>query len=170
MHREMREDARRDAVTGVGSRLRLDEDLAALCARVARYGHAYCVALIGVEPADDETLRRVGAALGEQIRSGDVLYRSGPAQFAVLLPEQGLDTANLAAERLREAALRGAGADGGQRRDRHHRHRAGAGGAAGARRGGAGARRRVRRDRRPRRRRTRARCGCWSPTTTPCHG
>jgi PleD family two-component response regulator len=105
MHRQMREDARRDPVTGVGSRLRLDEDLAAVCARVARYGHAYCVALIGVEPADDETLRRVAAALGEQIRSGDVLYRSAQAQFAVLLPEQGLDTASLAAERLREAAL-----------------------------------------------------------------
>ena len=109
MHRQMREDARRDSVTGVGSRLRLDEDLAAVCARVARYGHAYCVALVSVEPADSETLRRVAAALGEQIRSGDVLYRSAPAQFAVLLPEQALDTASLAAERLREAAL-GAGA------------------------------------------------------------
>ena len=106
MHRQMREDARRDPVTGVGSRLRLEEDLAALCARVARYGHAYCVALVAVDPADDEMLRRVTAALASQIRSGDVLYRSGPAQFAVLLPEQGLDAANLAAGRLREAALR----------------------------------------------------------------
>ena len=46
---------------------------------------------------------RAGEALAAQIRSGDVLYRSGPAQFVVLLPEQGLDTANLAAD----AAARG---------------------------------------------------------------
>jgi CheY-like chemotaxis protein len=104
MHRRMRDDARRDPLTGAGSRLRLDEDLAALCARVARYGHAYCLAMIGIEPAGNDAVLRTGEALAAQIRSGDVLYRSGPAQFLVLLPEQGLETANLAATRLREAA------------------------------------------------------------------
>ena len=104
MHRRMRDDARRDPVTGVGSRLRLDEDLAALCARAARYGHAYCVAMIGVEPGSEQVLKRVGDALAQEIRSGDVIYRSGAEQFVVLLPEQGLETANLAAERLRDAA------------------------------------------------------------------
>jgi two-component system chemotaxis response regulator CheY len=103
MHARMTSDARRDTVTGAGSRLRLDEDLAALCARVVRYGHAYCVAMIGIDPGDDVTMARAGAALAAEIRSGDVLYRSGPAQFVVLLPEQGLDTANLAADRLRNA-------------------------------------------------------------------
>ncbi len=104
MHRRMRDDARRDPLTGAGSRLRLDEDLAALCARVARYGHAYCLALIGIEPAGNDAVLRAGEALAAQIRSGDVLYRAGRAQFVVLLPEQGLETANLAAARLREAA------------------------------------------------------------------
>lgn len=103
MHRRMTSDARRDPLTGAGSRLRLDEDLIALCARVVRYGHAYCVAMIGVDPAGDETVRGAGAALALQIRSGDVLYRYGAAQFVVLLPEQGLETANLAANRLRDA-------------------------------------------------------------------
>jgi CheY-like chemotaxis protein len=104
MHRRMASDARRDPVTGAGSRLRLDEDLAALCARVQRYGHAYCMAMIGLEPGDEASMRAAGTALGQQIRSGDVLYRSGPSQLVVLLPEQGLDTANLAAERLRRTA------------------------------------------------------------------
>ena len=104
MHRRMRDDARTDPLTGAGSRRRLDEDLAALCARVARYGHAYCLAMIGLEPGGDDTVMRAGEALAAQIRSGDVLYRSGAAQFVVLLPEQGLDTANLAAARLRGAA------------------------------------------------------------------
>jgi diguanylate cyclase (GGDEF)-like protein len=104
LHRRLRDDARADPLTGAGSRRRLDEDLAALCARASRYGHAYCVAMIGLEPGGDEAVARAGEALTAQIRSGDVLYRSGPAQFVVLLPEQGLDTANLAATRLREAA------------------------------------------------------------------
>jgi two-component system chemotaxis response regulator CheY len=103
MHRQMTSDQRRDPLTGAGSRVRLDEDLAALCARVVRYGHAYCVAMIGVQPGGDDVLRNAGAALAREIRSGDVLYRSGPAQFVVLLPEQGLDTANLAANRLQAA-------------------------------------------------------------------
>jgi diguanylate cyclase (GGDEF)-like protein len=104
MHRRLAGDARRDPVTGAGSRLRLDEDLAALCARAKRYGHAYCMAMIGLQPGDEPAMRAAGAALGRQIRSGDVLYRYGTSSLVVLLPEQGLDTANLAAERLQRAA------------------------------------------------------------------
>ena len=108
MHRRLTSDLRRDPVTGAGSRVRLDEDLAALCARATRYGHTYCVAMIGLSPGSDDGVRRVGAALTEEIRSGDVLYRYGPARFVVLLPEQGLKTANLAANRLRIAVERAA--------------------------------------------------------------
>ena len=87
MHRRMRDDARADPLTGAGSRLRLDEDLAALCARVARYGHAYCLAMIGLEPGGDDAVMRAGEALAAQIRSGDVLYRSGDG--AVRRPAAG---------------------------------------------------------------------------------
>jgi diguanylate cyclase (GGDEF)-like protein len=105
MHRQMHADARFDPLTGAGSRSRLDEDLAALCARVVRYGHAYCVTMVGVEPATDDVLARAGHALVAEIRSGDAVYRSGTKQFVVLLPEQALDTANLAATRLRRAVV-----------------------------------------------------------------
>jgi DNA-binding NarL/FixJ family response regulator len=103
MHRRMLEDARRDPATGAGNRLRLVEDLAAVCARVDRYGHAYCLALFGVD-GDAEALRAAGRVLGQAIRSGDAFYRSGPSELAALLPEQALDTATLAAERLRRTA------------------------------------------------------------------
>ncbi len=103
MHRRMLEDARRDALTGAGNRLRLIEDLTATCARVERYGHAYCIAIFGID-GDDEAMRGAGRALGKAIRAGDVLYRSGAHEFAALLPEQALDTARLTAERLRRAA------------------------------------------------------------------
>jgi diguanylate cyclase (GGDEF)-like protein len=103
MYRRMKADARRDPLTGAGSRERLEEDLAALCGRVVRYGHAYCVAMVGLEPATDEVMGRAGAALVREIRSGDAVYRFGPGEFVVLLPEQALETANLAAARLRKA-------------------------------------------------------------------
>jgi diguanylate cyclase (GGDEF)-like protein len=111
MHRRISLDTRRDPLTGAGSRARLDEDLAALCARVTRYGHAYCVAMVGISPGGDEAVRAAGRALGHEIRSGDVFYRSGPEQFVVLLPEQGLDTANLAATRLQRAVEQALPAD-----------------------------------------------------------
>jgi CheY-like chemotaxis protein len=110
MHGQLAEDARRDASTGAGSRLRLDEDLAAICARVKRYGHSYCVAMIVLEPAAEDVMRRAGSALGQEIRSGDMLYRHSKAAFVVLLPEQGLETANLAADRLRRASEHAASA------------------------------------------------------------
>jgi diguanylate cyclase (GGDEF)-like protein len=103
MHRRLVADARRDPLTGAGNRARLLEDLAAACARARRYGHAYCVALLGID-GDDAAVGAAGRALAQAIRSGDVLYRSGAGVFAALLPEQALDTATVATERLRAAA------------------------------------------------------------------
>ena len=114
LHRRMHSDARHDALTGIGNRLRLAEDLDALCGRVARYGHAYCVALLDVDHfkafndsaghlAGDSVLRDVARALAETIRRGDTLYRYGGEEFLVLLPEQTLEGAQLAGERLRAA-------------------------------------------------------------------
>jgi diguanylate cyclase (GGDEF)-like protein len=114
MHRRMHSDARQDPMTGVGNRLRLAEDVEALCGRVERYGHSYCVALFDVDRfkayndgaghlAGDDVLRAVAGALGGAIRAGDTLYRYGGEEFLVLLPEQSLDSAALAAERLRGA-------------------------------------------------------------------
>ena len=112
LHGRLHRDARQDALTGIGNRLRLAEDIEALCARVTRYGHAYCVALLDIDDfkgfndsaghvAGDEVLRGVADALACTLRTGDTLYRYGGEEFLVLLPEQTLDGAALAAERLR---------------------------------------------------------------------
>src|SRR3954464_5529505 len=114
MHRRMHEDARHDAATGLANRLRLAEDLEVLCGRVARYGHVYCVAVFdvdnfkGVNDAaghlyGDQTLRAIAGALQSEVRSGDAVYRYGGEEVLVLLPEQTLESATLAAERLRSA-------------------------------------------------------------------
>jgi DNA-binding NarL/FixJ family response regulator len=101
LHRRMLDDARFDPETGAGSPLRLVEDLSALCARVERYGHVYCLAMIGLDP---DAAGAAGHALTAAIRSGDALYRYGAGAFVVLLPEQALESAAVAAERLRLAA------------------------------------------------------------------
>jgi diguanylate cyclase (GGDEF)-like protein len=48
-------------------------------------------------------LRSVARGLEQQIRTGDALYRYGGEEFLVLLPEQPIEAAALAAERLRAA-------------------------------------------------------------------
>jgi diguanylate cyclase (GGDEF)-like protein len=114
LHRQLHDDARHDALTGLSNRLRLAEDLELLCGRVERYGHAYCVALFDIDDfkgfndaaghvAGDGVLRSVAQALQRQIRTGDALYRYGGEEFLVLLPEQTIESAGLAADRLRAA-------------------------------------------------------------------
>jgi two-component system chemotaxis response regulator CheY len=114
LHRQLHGDARQDALTGVGNRRRLTEDLAALSGRVARYGHIYCVALFDIDHfkalndraghvAGDEVLRAVGRALADAIRGGDTMYRYGGEEFLVVLSEQTLESGARAGERLRAA-------------------------------------------------------------------
>jgi two-component system chemotaxis response regulator CheY len=114
MHRRLHADARHDPLTGIGNRLRLAEDLEAVCGRVERYGHAYCVAIADVDhfkayndahghPRGDDVLRAVATSLRDTVRTGDTVYRYGGEEFVVLLPEQTLAGAEQAAERLRAA-------------------------------------------------------------------
>jgi two-component system cell cycle response regulator len=108
------DDARRDALTLLGNRLRLAEDLAAAAGRTERYGHRFCIALYDIDcfkayndtfghPAGDEALRRVAQVIAGSIRTGDMAYRYGGEEFLVLLPEQDLATATVAVERTRAA-------------------------------------------------------------------
>lgn len=108
------DDARRDALTLLGNRLRLSEDLAAAAARVERYDHAFCIALLDIDffkryndalghPAGDLALRSVAHVLASSVRAGDMVYRYGGEEFLVLLPEQTLESANTVVERLRSA-------------------------------------------------------------------
>ena len=106
------DDARRDSLTLVGNRLRLSEDLATAAARVKRYGHSYSIALLDIDhfkpyndtlghPAGDLALRSVAQAVSGSLRAGDMVYRYGGEEFLVLLPEQTLDSALAAVDRLR---------------------------------------------------------------------
>jgi two-component system cell cycle response regulator len=106
--------ARIDALTGVGNRLRLSEDLAVDRARALRYGSPSCIALCDVDffkqyndhfghVAGDDVLRRVAGALRENLRGADAIYRYGGEEFLVLLPEQTVASARTAMDRMRHA-------------------------------------------------------------------
>ncbi len=106
--------ARRDPLTHLGNRLLLREDLATVSAQAARYGHRYCALLCDIDSfkayndhyghlAGDEVLERVAGVISRNLRSGDTAYRYGGEEFLTLLPEQTLEQAKVAAERLRRS-------------------------------------------------------------------
>ncbi len=105
--------AREDALTGAGNRLRLAEDLVALRDRAERYSHRYCLLICDLDSfkayndryghlAGDDALRRVAELFRRELRPVDTLYRLGGEEFIVVLPEQDMDGARAAAERLRQ--------------------------------------------------------------------
>jgi len=108
------DQARRDPLTGLGNRLRLEEDLLGFDARRVRYGHSYCVLLCDVDrfkalndryghQAGDRVLREVADAVRRESRASDAVYRFGGEEFLVLLAEQTIEGGVIVAERLLEA-------------------------------------------------------------------
>lgn len=106
--------ARADPLTGVGNRLRLEEDVDALQGQVSRYGRCMSVAMCDVDGfkryndarghiAGDETLRRVAQTIRDSLRRVDQIYRYGGDEFVVVLPEQLGPRAAAAMDRVRSA-------------------------------------------------------------------
>jgi diguanylate cyclase (GGDEF)-like protein len=96
LNEELETIARVDALTGLGNRLRLNEDLAALAARIERNGGTAGVLLMDLDRfkrlndcaghlAGDAALRGVAEALRNTSRVGDGVYRYGGEEFLVLL-------------------------------------------------------------------------------------
>lgn len=104
--------SRRDPLTRLGNRLRLREDLETRSAQAERYGHSYCAILCDVDHfklyndhyghlAGDDVLKAVAEVVAQTVRKGDTVYRYGGEEFLAILPEQSLESATQAAERLR---------------------------------------------------------------------
>ena len=103
-----------DPLTQLRNRLSLADDLAAVHARSQRYGRRYAMAMCDVDffkgyndtdghQAGDATLRAVAESLAKQTREGDGCYRYGGEEFLLVLLEQTLPAAGVAAERARRA-------------------------------------------------------------------
>jgi len=109
-----------DALTGLPNRRYLDERLDGEIQRAVRYGHPLAVLVIDVDDfkrvndtwghqKGDEVLVWVARFIRSQLRTHDVVCRTGGDEFIALLPSTDRDGAELLANRLRLEleALRG---------------------------------------------------------------
>jgi diguanylate cyclase (GGDEF)-like protein len=110
---EMAATARQDPMTGLGNRLKMDEDLEFFRSRRDRYHEPFGVALFDIDHfktlndtaghlAGDDALRRVAAVIRRELREADMAYRYGGEELLVVLPA-GAHRVAAAAERIRKA-------------------------------------------------------------------
>jgi diguanylate cyclase (GGDEF)-like protein len=110
----LRDEARRDPLTRLGNRVRLNEDLRRIRAGVHRYGRRWVAVMIDVDHlrryneclgrhAGDDVLRRVARTVRKALRDDDHAYRYGGQQLLLLLPEQDEDGGVIVAHRCRAA-------------------------------------------------------------------
>lgn len=96
LNEELETIARLDALTGLGNRLRLNEDLAQLAGRIERSGGTAGLLLMDLDRfkrlndtaghlAGDAALKGVADVLRKTSRVGDGLYRYGGEEFLVML-------------------------------------------------------------------------------------
>ena len=106
------QDGRRDALTGIGNRRAMQDDLSKMMARATRYEQRFAIALIDIDHfkryndtcghlAGDETLRAVAQTLSGEMRAGDAVYRYGGEEFLAVFTGQDATGALEAAERMR---------------------------------------------------------------------
>jgi len=104
--------SRQDPLTGLGNRRALEQDLDLLEARVVRYSHRYCMAVLDVDhfksyndayghQAGDCMLQAFAGRLQQEVRDGDALYRFGGDEFLCVFPEQSLANGENAVQRMR---------------------------------------------------------------------
>lgn len=110
----MYEAALLDGLTRVFNRKHMDERLDAELAFAIRHGAELSVIMLDIDffkkvndvhghPAGDAVLRHVAGALGNGLRTEDVLARYGGEEFAVITRGTALADATIVAERLRRA-------------------------------------------------------------------
>ncbi|MEX2105426.1 MAG: GGDEF domain-containing protein [Solirubrobacterales bacterium] len=115
--------ARSDELTGVGNYRALRERLQAEIARHQRHSREFALVLLDLDGfkqvnerfghlEGDRLLAEIGAALRDEVRGEDSVFRQGGDEFAVIVPEAGAEEAEEVATRLRQrVARRGFGSD-----------------------------------------------------------
>jgi diguanylate cyclase (GGDEF)-like protein len=117
LHRTVKRQAITDELTQLANRRRFTETLAVEVRRAERFGDPLALVLADLDDfklindeyghqAGDVVLRRFADVLRENVRDFDLPVRYGGEEFAVLLPETGLDGAEQLARRLQHALER----------------------------------------------------------------
>jgi diguanylate cyclase (GGDEF)-like protein len=103
-----------DALTGLGNRRSMEDDLAKAHAGAMRTGQPFSVALFDIDhfklyndhyghPGGDEALRMVAARFAGVLRQDETVYRYGGEEFLLLVTHGVVGDAAAAAERARRA-------------------------------------------------------------------
>jgi diguanylate cyclase (GGDEF)-like protein len=114
LNEELESIARLDALTGLGNRLRLNEDLAQIAGRIERNGGTAGLLLMDLDRfkrlndtlghlAGDAALRGVAAVLKHTSRVGDGLYRYGGEEFLIILHDADETVLKIAGQRYLNA-------------------------------------------------------------------
>jgi diguanylate cyclase (GGDEF)-like protein len=115
--------ARRDELTGIGNYRGLHERLAEEIARHRRHSREFALVLLDLDGFKqvnerfghldgDRLLAEIGAALSDELRAEDSVFRQGGDEFAVIAPETSGEEAEEVAARLRaRVRRRGFGSD-----------------------------------------------------------
>jgi diguanylate cyclase (GGDEF)-like protein/PAS domain S-box-containing protein len=112
LREKLREQAIRDALTGLFNRRHFNELAEKELARSRRHGHPTAMVMLDIDhfkrindghghPAGDAVLQRVGELLRAQVRQEDTAARIGGEEFALLLPRTEAAQAGVLAERIR---------------------------------------------------------------------
>jgi diguanylate cyclase (GGDEF)-like protein len=100
-----------DPLTELANRRAFEERLREEIARFHRYGHTLTLLLMDVDlfkqyndtfghPAGDVVLHETAHLIRQSLREGDLVARYGGEEFVALLPQTGMETARLVAERI----------------------------------------------------------------------
>lgn len=114
LNQQLFDQARIDPLTGLGTRLKLNEDLGHVAADIQHNSASYAALMCDVDNfkeyndryghlAGDEALRKVGKALSASSRATDRLYRYGGEEFLIISEAETADRAFETAERYRAA-------------------------------------------------------------------
>jgi diguanylate cyclase (GGDEF)-like protein len=112
LYEQASEESVTDLLTGLPNRRALDQRLEEESRQADRYNRRYSLLMIDMDgfkkindtyghPIGDSVLQQVTAALHRAVRSTDFISRYGGDEFAVILPESGLEKATYVAEKLR---------------------------------------------------------------------
>jgi diguanylate cyclase (GGDEF)-like protein len=112
--RELRQLADLDALTGLHNRRYFHETLARECARAHRYSRRLALIVFDIDDfkvvndqighlAGDAVLAEAAARVREVARSADIPCRVGGDEFAVVLPESGIEQADQLFARMQSA-------------------------------------------------------------------
>ena len=113
LYAEAEHRARIDELTGLLNRRSLNEMITSEIGRHSRYGGVFSLIILDLDSfkafndnyghlAGDKLLKQVGSIMKGTIRNIDEAFRHGGDEFAVLLPQTGIDAAHQVAERVRK--------------------------------------------------------------------